>query len=167
MPPRGHARYTTRLCLPTPSFHLSSQFDSTFDTLEKKAGEPTSPTGNQRKMHYDAKNSFPSSTTLEPPSFFFIVTPLPSRFLLLFLFEHTCSRNDHAHYFRVFFSSSFFLGSGTNRSWIGRDKRGKEKGNERIGDVDQECERFHGKRIRNDLYLKIYNQPYLSRRLHG
>lgn len=80
----------------------------------RKPASRLSPTGNQRKMHYHANNSFPSSTTLQPPSFFFIVTSYPPRPVSFFLFSsNTHVRGTNAPFSRVFFS--LFLDSGTNR----------------------------------------------------
>lgn len=123
----------------------------------RKPASRLSPTGNQRKMHYHANNSFPSSTTLQPPSFFFIVTsyppaPFPSSF---FLRTHMFA--ERTHHFRA--SSFRFL---LIVKPIGWDKKEMIRGNERIGDVDQERERFH--RRKYTIYVQIY---IISHTYHG
>lgn len=161
MPPRGHARYTTP-CLPTPSTILPPIFSVRFylryaaeesrraDFLPREIRERCTTTRTTLSPHPPRSNhplSSLSSLLIPPP-----------RFLLLFFFEHTCSRNERIIF--VFRASSFrFL---LIVEPIGWDKKEMIRGNERIGGVDQERERFH--RRKYTIYVQIY---IISHTYHG
>lgn len=159
MPPRGHARYTTP-CLPTPSTILPPIFSVRFylryaaeesrraDFLPREIRERCTTTRTTLSPHPPRSNHPLSSLSslLIPPA------PFPSSF---FLRTHMFA--ERTHYFRA--SSFRFL---LIVKPIGWDKKEMIRGNERIGDVDQERERFH--RRKYTIYVQIY---IISHTYHG